>query len=227
MGASLTGFGTGANQSIWLGNDPNQANSDFLSRLRTYDPDARYVSGGVGDNGQERWNLQVDPSKLPQPKDKDPLQGNMPVISSGAMEVGKDFNKDSILDKTRIYNDPIYGNWTPGQNAPQKTEWQDKLGMGLVGAGGAAILGAGLGPLFSGVGGGQLGNLFGGALGKGISSNVINMLMSGGQAKFNPMGLLSSLGSGALNMVPGMGQLGQLYNYGKTAYGLYNQFGGR
>lgn len=213
---SLAGFGKYVN-STGVQDWQSPEAQDFLKRIQAYDPNARWLDrSGGGDGGQSLGaTLDFDITKMPKAQGSDPVQGNMPVLSSGAMEVSQPgFATQNILYPSLVHrNDPVYGDWTAGNNVPQKEEWQDKLGKYAFMTGGSLLAGMAGSQLL-----GLLAPQLAGTFGSGLGKFGFNEIMSGGRA--NPVSAALSMLGGAAGSIPGLESLGGAMQYLKPAITL-------
>lgn len=162
---SLSGWGQYLSTSYIP--DPSSPEAiDFLTRLRKYDPSARYVPMDAEHGGGAQ--IVFDVTKLPKTASGEAFN------PSAFMETSMPgFNTGGIIDPSKVMKgDPTYGDYTAGANTsdPDRTNWIDVVGPLAVGAfaglgaggflpgAGAEAAGAGSSPLFTG--GGGVGSLF-------------------------------------------------------------------
>lgn len=121
---------------------PDTAAQDFLTRLQQYDPSAHIEAapGGGDDPGKAGYQIVYNKSALPKT-----VQGGDPyreLNASGELPGGY------ILDRSKIYDDPVYGKWIGSDNTREAKKATDTWGPiavgGLAAAGGLGLLGSGL-----------------------------------------------------------------------------------
>jgi hypothetical protein len=203
--------------------DPTQGvNQATLAAVQKYDPNAQYVNIAGNDDSTPMYQLQYDASKLPGASGSGSLG---PAGGSWSPLFSYAGGKVQTVNPNLVVNSPIYGKITPNENIKQDDSgfmgFLDKVlpyaVMGTLGWG-AGLAGTSL------LGGMGLGGATGSALGKTLGNVGLQEIMSGGQAKLNPLSLAGDLvgaipGVGSIAQSSGLSQIMPYLNLAQNIYG--------
>src|SRR5574337_200327 len=183
--------------------DPTQAvDQATLAAVKKYDPNASYVNVAGNDDSTPMYQLQYDASKLPGVNGKGSLGpaggGWNPLFGYAGGQV-------QTRDPNYVLNSPIYGKITPDENIKQSDSggilgMLDKVFpyavMGTLGYG-AGLAGTSL------LGAAGLPSAISSGLGKTLGNFGLQEIMSGGNAKLNPLSVAGNL----VGAIPGVGDV--------------------
>lgn len=203
------------NDSV-IGQDPSQDPQAMatLAAVQKYDPNASWVGGLGSDNNVANYQLEFDPSKLPNASGNGPLakgngeQGFELPFTQTPSKTGAMFNP------SLTYQSGPYGNITP--NANINHDYGNTGFMGMLSkvapyaVMAALAYGGGL------AGGSLLGGTSLSSLGPTLGKFGMNELLSGG--KTNPLSLVSGAIPGAIDYA-GLGAINPYLNAIKNIYG--------
>lgn len=183
--------------------DPSQAvNQATLAAVKKYDPNASYVNVAGNDDSTPMYQLQYDASKLPGINGKGSLG---PAGGSWNPMFGYAGGKVQTFNPNYVVNSPIYGKITPNENIKQNDGggilgMLDKVlpyaVMGTLGYG-AGLAGTSL------LGAAGLPSALSSGLGKTLGNFGLQEIMSGGNAKLNPLSVAGNL----VGAIPGVGDV--------------------